>query len=568
MSPRRLTFWSILTVAALAVLPILQNQRGSSFVTYAKQQDEEKAELKAACNESVDKAVGFLMRVRSKDGMWPPSEALSSARDRESVMQFYGSSALVALALHESGDKSSDVRSAITKAASAVKGRVLQRDFTYTYSLCLAIMLLDRVYGKNAKSDILALSSKVMSGQTILGKWTYHCPPGGHGNAAIGDNSNTQFAVVALWIAKRHGAKVDKALSAAEKMFRGSFQGTGWGYDLAALNGAPPSGEKVSSSMTCAGLLGIALTAKEKKERQASFKNDKVDELAFRQEMDRDPMVVASRAALVKYITGDLRDITHFSYFVWSLERVCLLYGWKTKIDQLDWFGLLARVVMKAQRPTGNWDVDNISGTNCDTSFMILFLKQSNLLADPDWANFAGGVAPGASNLKAVPQNEKKADTTPKDDPRKLAQEYLTLAGTQRTAVLDKLEAGKGGEFTDALAWLIPQLATNEQKDVIRDALSRRLQRSSAKTLSAYILGSDQDMEVRLAAIQAVGSKDSEGKKALIPDIIAFMDLGDSRGKSVAYDTLKSITKQDMGPRSKSWNDWWTLKGKEFNPGE
>src|SRR5207302_4089676 len=46
-----------------------------------------------------------------------------------------------------------------------------------------------------------------------------------------GDNSNTQFAILGLWAARRHGVPVEKALARADSRFRTSQNGDGgWGY--------------------------------------------------------------------------------------------------------------------------------------------------------------------------------------------------------------------------------------------------------------------------------------------------------------------------------------------------
>ena len=57
----------------------------------------------------------------------------------------------------------------------------------------------------------------------------------GHGD----DNSNTQFATLALWVARRHGLPVDHALARIDSRFRHS-QGAdgGWGYRYAAGGGS------------------------------------------------------------------------------------------------------------------------------------------------------------------------------------------------------------------------------------------------------------------------------------------------------------------------------------------
>src|SRR5205814_6830000 len=64
-----------------------------------------------------------------------------------------------------------------------------------------------------------------------------------------GDNSNTQFAIMAVWVARKHGLPVDRTLAMVEARFRGSQNDDGsWGY-------TEHSGER-PDSMTCAGLLG------------------------------------------------------------------------------------------------------------------------------------------------------------------------------------------------------------------------------------------------------------------------------------------------------------------------
>jgi hypothetical protein len=69
--------------------------------------------------------------------------------------------------------------------------------------------------------------------------------------AASGDNSNTQFAVLGLWVARKHGVKVDEALQKTNDYFRQSIDRNrgGWGYQ--AYGASTPA-------MTCAGLIALA----------------------------------------------------------------------------------------------------------------------------------------------------------------------------------------------------------------------------------------------------------------------------------------------------------------------
>jgi hypothetical protein len=70
-----------------------------------------------------------------------------------------------------------------------------------------------------------------------------------------GDNSNTQFGLIALWIASRHGVPANDAFALIEARFLTTqHRGTGgWGYTSADTHATP--------SMTCAGLLGLAIGA-------------------------------------------------------------------------------------------------------------------------------------------------------------------------------------------------------------------------------------------------------------------------------------------------------------------
>src|SRR5262249_43131870 len=65
------------------------------------------------------------------------------------------------------------------------------------------------------------------------------------------DNSNTQFAMLALWAARRHDTPVAAILALSEQRFRASQMDNGaWGYKFHG----PDTGAK--PSMVCVGLLG------------------------------------------------------------------------------------------------------------------------------------------------------------------------------------------------------------------------------------------------------------------------------------------------------------------------
>src|SRR5262249_31984069 len=90
------------------------------------------------------------------------------------------------------------------------------------------------------------------------------------------DNSNTQFAVLALWAAQKHGVPMDRTLYLIVKRFRSS-QGAGGGWNYGYAKGG--AGE--TPAMTCAGLVALAIghgLAGDKQDREEGAKGAVRDE--------------------------------------------------------------------------------------------------------------------------------------------------------------------------------------------------------------------------------------------------------------------------------------------------
>src|SRR5262249_18872917 len=143
------------------------------------------------------------------------------------------------------------------------------------YELTLAILFLDRLGDPRDDTRIRIFGQRLLSGQLDCGAWTYSClmndrpdvtakpangsrrgpARGAKGLPAIppmpawpndpsvrgkparqrivyrGDNSNTQFAILGLWVAQRHGVPARSALVANEQYFRATQLTDGsWAY--------------------------------------------------------------------------------------------------------------------------------------------------------------------------------------------------------------------------------------------------------------------------------------------------------------------------------------------------
>lgn len=187
------------------------------------------------------------------------------------------------------------------------------------------------------------------------------------------DNSTTQFALLALWAARRSKIPVTRTGSMAFMRFHAN-QGPdgGWGYDFAK------GGSGTSPTMINAGLLGMAIG--HGIVRQMDLKDDPP--------VDEDPRVLNGFKALAAHIgepKDRIKDIELPNlYFLWGLERVCLLYNVHT-IGNKDWYRWGAEAIVANQEPEGNWfKKEGYAGASptIDTCFALMFLKRANLAED------------------------------------------------------------------------------------------------------------------------------------------------------------------------------------------
>ncbi|HEV2947206.1 MAG TPA: HEAT repeat domain-containing protein, partial [Gemmataceae bacterium] len=384
--------------------------------------------------KAVERGVESLRARQDNDGSW------SFGNSGHAV----GTSALVGLAMLECDVPGSD--QAVKDAARAVRSGV--SSINDTYDISLAVMFLDRLGLADDDPLIESLSQRLLAGQTASGGWGYFCPhvssearrlktgvdkknsdardrPEAQKQARRGnlqndprnqfagmlgdDNSNTQFATLALWIARRHHTKVDTALKSVESRFRRSQNADGgWGYKALASGGMMGGMSGSTASMTCAGLLGLAVgygvsthtlhtNIKPKKEADKEKETPRdaavarginflaqVLEPALRADDDPPAMRNFGRGGFGMRGGGMGGGIVHNGlgseyYFLWSLERVAMVYSLKTLGDK-DWYAIGSKYLLKNQENDGSWR-GNL-GPTVDTCFALFFLRRANLAAD------------------------------------------------------------------------------------------------------------------------------------------------------------------------------------------
>lgn len=186
------------------------------------------------------------------------------------------------------------------------------------------------------------------------------------------DNSNTQFAILGLWVAQRHGVPMQRTTALIVKRFETSQNPDGsWKYRY-TYGGNDGWG---TPAMTGVGLLGLAVGH-----------GLAHDGMAVKEPV-KDQRLLNGLVALSRTLgepTGKWKDLPIESlYFLWSVERVGVLFDLPT-IGGKDWYRWGAEQLIANQSVLGGWQGGEYPGSSVpiDTCFALLFLKRSNLVSD------------------------------------------------------------------------------------------------------------------------------------------------------------------------------------------
>jgi hypothetical protein len=378
----------------------------------------------ALVDRAIDRGVAFLRKNQGRKGAWDSGGDLKYR---------LGYTLLPGLALREAGVPADDL--ALRKVATLT--RAAWRSLDATYDLALAVLFLDRLGDPADEKLIEGLALRLVAGQCRCGGWCYRCPTmspakekelrevldqvrrhdeaGGGGPsprvpdalrvltvfrdasrippwdaekevgdyyrpiAGDADNSNTQFALLALWVARRHGVPVDRTLRLAVRHLEGGQNPDGtWNYRTRP-GGGPWEPGRSRAAMTAVGLLGLAV-------------REGLAEPAAGAAPD--PKVLVGLATLSTAVGEPLGQMPRpvpprDYYFLWSLERVAMLYDLPT-VGGKDWYRWGAEVLVSNQADSGEWPGGAVSradfcasyGPTVNTSFALLFLKRSHLAPD------------------------------------------------------------------------------------------------------------------------------------------------------------------------------------------
>lgn len=380
---------------------------------------------RAAVDRAIEAGVRWLLAEQRPDGAFGGSgeDAL-------------GETALSALALQHAGVReggSSAGDRALTRTLAWIDrqgpGRAGARDRdpgTYTTALLLLVL---RERGREAdRPRMQRLADLLVRTQAQNGQWGYAGEPGdtGRGGPEVGDNSNTQFALLALGAAVGEGLAVERAcLDRALGWWLGAqAEDGGFGYASGGSRASAATGSMTAAGLAClavleacrgevvAGGAGAAAALRRAQERAAEL-------LARTYSVSRNFGPAPGGVGQRQKNAG--RGWPH--YYLWTLERALVLAGHERLVPPgagpgagHDWFPDGTRHLLGTQREDGSWVAEAPLYATC---FALLFLTRA---ADPARAftppaRSTGPVTPGPRAAPPAPDAPSGTPAAGPDEP-------------------------------------------------------------------------------------------------------------------------------------------------------
>ena len=251
------------------------------------------------------------------------------------------------------------------------------------------------------------------------------------------DNSNTQFAILALWTAQRYNVPVHRTLNLIVRRYLTSQNMNGsWNYHYFFGGALRHEGFSSVGAMTCVGLIGLAVG------------HGLAQPLPAGQAV-QDPRVLKALIALYQLVGTPNARLTKVPlqnlYFLWSVERVAVLYSMPT-IGDKDWYRWGAQMLVTNQEAQGNWSGGQYPANSptLDTCLALLFLKRANLAKD-----LTSRLPFQAADLNhGIMENLTPSSPPPKTTPKQT--ESPEIAGVPRAVDLSRRadQTETRGQFT------------------------------------------------------------------------------------------------------------------------
>lgn len=345
---------------------------------FAQKGDVTRADVERAIKEGVR----FLKNEQKADGSWTEVEGKAKA----------GTTSLVTLALLTAGEPVTEPH--IAKALDYLQ-RMTADEMNSVYSVGLQTMVFAAADPKRYQLRIAANAAWLERAQLKPGD--AHRWPGSWSYTAakekVGDNSNTQYALLGLNAASEAGVPIKPEVWALSRQYWENAQRNdgGWNY-------YPEDAQSTSASMTCAGVSSLIITGLRRFQGNEVLVGDTVrrcGEGSFSPSLQRGLDWLGANFSVDQNVG---RNQLWKYYYLYGLERAGRLAGVRY-FGNNDWYRAGARELIHNQgKATGSWIGQEVyeRTPTIATSFALLFLAKgragviiNKLKHEPrgDWQN-------------------------------------------------------------------------------------------------------------------------------------------------------------------------------------
>jgi len=429
------------------------------------------------------------------------------------------------------------------------------------YSLGCALIFLCEADPQGERQTIAKYVDALLKRQKAGGGWGYN------DGSPTCDNSQTQYAVLGMWMAHRHG--FDIPIQAIERtanyLIRAQDPSGGWGYhavDPGNFTRVPQDTQ--TQSRTAAGLgslyilgdlivmpgredqeqkkkkLPSALVAVEKEEAVAGRRKAAVDPALFRR------AIGDGNAWFEKGFKIPSAEWNH--YFIYGYER----YRSYRELFELDfpeepaWYTAGFNYLQKNQQQDGSWTEGSPDGAPVNTAFGVLFLSRSSRKAiTQSVVDLGNGVLRGGMGLPVntadIRENNGKLVETP-------------LSGSV-DELLSLIEDENNPELAD--------LASSDRSIRLDPEIGRRS--GQLERLRALVRAESAD--ARLVAVRSLGAaRELDSVPQLLyaltdPDVRVVLEAD----KSLRFISRKvdgmglepGANREEIKQAQKAWTEWF-----------
>jgi hypothetical protein len=339
------------------------------------------ADLQPRINDAIRRGIEYLKSIQQPDGSW----VYESQRFQQDMTAGMTALALYALAASKVPPDDPAIRKGV-RWTEAHKECYTAAGAYSTYSASLLVLALTRIDPEDHRTRIHRLAESIAEGQLGNDMWTYRLRSArtrekakgaeeGPPPAIAGDNSNSQFAVLALWAAAAlTGFEVSPRTWQRIQGFYGRTQlpNGAWSYVPGPADG--------TGSMTSAGLCSYVYATAGLLGGVPALPLARADPVAKR----------GAAALLLDFGTANFQNY----YYVYALERA----GTVMAIPEKLWYFRGARALVAQQDESGRWGGSAPGGRGrpgvrgggaYETSLALLFLSRATRAAvtrggDPD----------------------------------------------------------------------------------------------------------------------------------------------------------------------------------------